>query len=173
MSNNGSLNKSVARRKTHKFTAASSERELTYRNVPLRAVLDFNVGWRAKHPAPPIPAPMANVAGEMRATPNPSDPDYQQAVSDYEQAGRDAGEQFLFQNAIVLSEDDRAEVAEYRDMFNALALGTQLDKTDEVIFATHLVCLTVEEEIELTNAIYRISQPTREVVNQFKERFPN
>src|SRR5437762_13752005 len=172
MSTNGHLTHTITRRKTYEYVSPSTERTLTYRNVPLRAVIDFGIGWREKHPAPPIPTPLSDVAGEMRPVPNPSDPDYQHAQQAYEQESRDAAEQFLFQSAIILSDDDRMEVSEYREMFNANALGTQLDKTDEVVFATHIVCLTVEEEIELTNAIYRISQPTREVVNQVKERFP-
>lgn len=171
MTNNGHLTQTVTRRKTYTYTSPTTERSVTYRNVPLRAVIDFGIGWREKHKAPEVPAPVGEIAGETRPIPNPSDPDYQLAVQTYEQESRDAAEQFLFQSAIILSDEDRAEVAEYREMFNANALGTGLTKTDEVVFATHIVCLTVEEEIELTNAIYRISQPTREVVNQVKSRF--
>lgn len=171
MSNNGHLNKSVSRRKTFEYKAPLSELSVTYRIVPLRSTIDFGLGWREKHKAPSIPTPVVDVAGEMRATPNPSDPDYQLAVNEYEREARDAVGNYLWRTAIVLSDEQRQEVSEYRADYEAQ--GTSLiTKSDEEVYATHIACLTVEEEIELTNAIYRISQPTPEVVNQVKAQFP-
>lgn len=167
-SNNGHLNKSVTRRKTFTYTSPLSELSITYRIVPLRSAIDFGLGWRAKHPAPSVPLVESDVAGEKRQVANPSDPDYQRALNDYEREARDAQGDYVWRHAIVLSDAEREEIQEYRKDFGDELLD---GKSDEELYATHIVCLTVDEEVELTNQIYRVSQPTPEVVNQVKSRF--
>lgn len=76
MSTNGSTpHTRTDRRKQHSFTFDSTGYEVKYRCVPLERVLDFEMEWKASHAAPAVPKPIVDVAGEMRAIENPSDPD--------------------------------------------------------------------------------------------------
>ena len=168
MSTNGSTpHARKDRRRTHKFTFESTGYEVQYRCVPLERVLDYEMEWKANHPAPVVPAPLADVAGEQRATPNPSDPDYQRASTEYDTSLHNASYRYMLADALTLSEDDKAEVVEYREKHP----HSNLDEDDVWVFIFKCACADTEEIGMLQNRILRLSQPTEAAIADVKARF--
>ncbi len=157
------------RRKVHKFTFDSTGYEIAYHCVPLERVLDFEMEWKATNPTPPIPKVEADVAGEMRVIENPADPDYPKVLAEYEGRLHNASYRYMLEDAITLSEDDKAEVAEYRTAHGHV----ELDPSDVWVFIFKCACADTDEIALLQNRILRLSQPTEAAVSDAKARFPD
>lgn len=153
------------------FEFASTGYTVQYQRVPLQLYLDFGMGWRRKNALPPVPQPIVDIGGEKRAVANPSDPDYQLAVSEYETKAKFAQSHFLWRRAIILTAEDKAEVVALRSQMTAE--GIELDPDDAWVFMFNLPVGTQEEVIALQNAIFFISQPTTEGVAGAKASFPH
>lgn len=154
------------------FTFPSTGYTVQYRRIPLRLYNDFEIGWRNKHPAPSVPHPVVDIGGEKRASANPTDPDYQQALFEYERDTRNATFHFLWEYSIVLTSEDMQEVTALReDIRNRKDI--ELDPDDAWVFVFNIAAGEQEETLDLQNKILRLSQPTPEAVKDAKESFQN
>ncbi len=169
VSTNGA--RAIRKRITETFVFPSTGYEAAYTYVPLQLIIDFETGWRRKHPAPPVPAPVIDIAGELRPVANPSDPDYQLAVKLHEQEMHTASYRFLLNKSLVLSESDRAEVAELRTEIESR--GSELDPDDSWVFLFNLASTDPDEIGRFQNAVLRLSQPTEAATADAKARFPD
>lgn len=156
------------------FTFASTGYTVQYRRIPLRLLNDFEIGWR-KNPdnKPPVPpTSVVDVSGEKKAIANTTDPDYQQALVQYDTDAREASFHFQWEYAIVLTEEDRADVATLREDIRKRR-SVELDPSDEWVFVHNIAGGEQEEVVELQKLILRLSQPTPEAVTDIKASFQN
>lgn len=158
--------------KTEEFTFESTGVTIKYTRVPLQLIIDFESGWKRKHPAPPVPKNEVSIGGETRVIDNPSDPDYQTALAQYEAAVHNASYRYMLKKAIVLSEEDLSEVKALLDEVSAE--GSELDGANpQWIFLFHIASTDPDEIGEFQNAVLRLSQPSKEAIDDAKARFPD
>ena len=167
VSTNG--NRPQRTRITDEFTFDSTGVTVRYTRVPLQLVIDFESGWKRKHTAPPVPVVETDIGGTSKSIENPTDPDYQAALTTWEAALHNASYRYMLKKSIVLSDEDRAEIATLRAEVEAD--GSELDADDAWVFLFNIASTDPEEVGKFQNAILRLSQPTKESVEDAKARF--
>lgn len=166
-----STNGSTAHRTriTDEFTFESTGVTVRYARVPLQLVIDFESGWKRKHSAPAIPVIETDIGGTVKRIENPTDPDYQASLAAWEASLHNASYRYMLKKSIVLSAEDKAEVDTLRAEVEAD--GSELDADDAWVFLFNIASTDPEEVGKFQNAILRLSQPTKESVDDAKARF--
>lgn len=174
MSNNGHGPTTGPHRKRtiEEFTFTSTGVTVKYTRVPLQLVIDFESGWRRKHPAPQVPQNTVDIGGVQKVIDNPSDPDYQAELALHEATMHNASYRYMLKKAIVLSDEDRAEVDALRK--EVADEGSELDEsTSEWVFLFNIASTDPNEIGEFQSAVLRLSQPSKEAIDDAKARFPD
>jgi hypothetical protein len=170
MSNNGhGPTKAQRKRIEEQFTFESTGVVLSYTRVPLQLIIDFESGWKRKNPTPVIPQVETDIGGEKKTVSNPTDPDYQLALSEWEAKLHNASYRYMLKKAIVLTVGDLADVAGLRREVEEA--GSELDPDDAWVFLFNIASPDPEEIGKFQDAILRLSQPTKESVDDAKARF--
>lgn len=170
MSNNGSG--PHRKFKTEDFTFESTGVTVKYTRVPLQLIIDFESGWKRKHPAPEIPKNTVEIGGEQKVIDNPTDPDYQIALALYEATMHNASYRYMLKKAIVLSESELAEVEALKAELDAE--GSDLDTSSpQWVFLFNIASTDPDEIGQFQNAVLRLSQPSKEAIDDAKARFPD
>lgn len=125
---------------------------------------------RREKPAPEVPQnPVDYGDGKTAMEPNPADPDYQQALAEYEQwIAFESGQRLLrlvVEHAVDVSDEeiDQAAVAEKRAIM--ASIGASIDEFSDRDVYIKYVCVGTQEDMEdLMAAATRRSQPTEAAI---------
>lgn len=127
---------------------------------------------------PPPDVPVVDQGEELDPAPNPADPDYQQALSDYMrwlvmQVSTKLVE--LAFRRIVIQDSEEAvalAVAALRD--DMLSIGTPIpdDMPDRDVYIRHICVSSTYDLTSMLAYLQGRSMPTEEVIQEFLESFP-
>lgn len=112
--------------------------------------------YRIYESNPPPPPPTNRVErpdGTVADVPNPSDPEYQQALARHNGEIGYKIRDFIVQHALVfeLTDDMKAEVAALRE--SSREFGVTLPSNDKVVYYVHIACATIEESNRIIQAV--------------------
>lgn len=148
--------------------------EDTGKKVQVRKVSPLLViKLRERYPAPRPPLQTVDYGDGPKQEQNTTNPDYLQAVQDYEQAMEKRVRTLLIQRGVVIEwgEDEQAELDELIAWWKA-TYDEDLSSLDPIYAYVSYICVGSDSDMEdLINVLIKRSQPTKEGVEAAQERF--
>ena len=152
----------------HKF--ASTGITVFYRNVSALIAVDVRAAMAKLKPKPPVE--MIELAGTMREQENEDDPDYIEAVDDWEvQVNLEINKAYVKRAKFKFDYPEwQEEVADYR-----ATIGPELQETDEMIFLSRVAASGDELSAffaKLTNTAGPSPEGVQAVKDSFRSELP-
>lgn len=146
---------------SYKTIIFSSGISIGVRRVSPMLMLDL----RRKFPEPQPPLNKVVIDDVTTMEPNPSDPDYLLAKSNYEAEMEEKFRRVIVRRGVnyILTDEDKVEVAQVRQDYQDLT-GDEIHLTDLEVFISYVAILSEEDLNLLINTVTGISQPTEEKV---------
>ncbi len=132
---------------------------------------------RKTFPPPEPPLQEVEMDGQKITEPNPAHPEYQRALSQYNQDMEKRMRRLLIKRGVAFPDDVTekeaiAQVAALREEWRQM-YDQELDETDDKVAFVWFIAAGTDKGIEeLTAAIMSRSQPTRDEVEAAKASFP-
>lgn len=131
------------------------------------------VTLQQKFPSPTPPMEEVDYGdGKKHYEPNPTHPDYLEALKRYDEENEKRMRTLLLKRGVEIEMTDEAkeEVAALRG-FMKDEFGKTLDEDDKMVYISYIAIGSDKDLEELLSAVMRRSQPTEEVVEQAQEAF--
>jgi hypothetical protein len=149
------------------FKFEDSGYDIAYRKISY----NLSVQLAKVFPPPNPPKVLNHYDTGDREEENPIDPDYIESLKAYRNEFEEKLRKLVIKQAVVyeLTPEDKKAVEDVKAVM--AELGAPLSGSDKEIFISHIAITTPEDYQAFLQAVTRRSQPTKEAVDEAKERF--